>query len=294
MIVITGASGNIGSKIAQQLLAQGKQVKAIARHADKLESLRQQGAIIETGDLHDVEFLTHALQGAESVFFIIPPYLQAPNIAKHQDEVGEAQIKAIQNSGIKNVIFLSSQGAQDIENTGVVAGVGRQEIRLNQLPEEVNVLNLRAAYFMENLFNQIGVIKNMGIIGTPLKHSIKMGMIATQDIASFAAARLAALDFKGKQVADLLGDRHYDHTEIASIIGNAIGKPDLAYVEFSYEDNKNALLQYGISESMADAFNGMYKGINEGLFTVSERNAQSTTPTRLEDFVDNVFKHAMN
>ena len=244
--------------------------------------------------MHDAEFLTQALKGAEAVFFIIPPYLQAPNIAKHQDEVGEAQITAIRNSGIKNVIFLSSQGAQDIENTGVVAGVGRQEIRLNQLPDEVNVLSLRAAYFMENLFNQIGVIKNMGIIGSPLKSSIKMGMIATQDIASYAAARLAALDFKGKQVADLLGDRHYDHTEIASIIGKAIGKPDLAYVEFSYEDNKNALLQYGISESMADAFNGMYKGINEGLFSVSERNAQSTTPTRLEDFVDNVFKHAMN
>ncbi len=192
------------------------------------------------------------------------------------------------------MIFLSSQGAQNIENTGVVAGVGRQEIRLNQLPEDVNVLSVRAAYFMENLFNQIGVIKSMGIIGSPVKSSIKMGMIATQDIAAFVAARLTALDFKGKQVADLLGDRHYDHNEIASIVGQAIGKPDLAYVEFSYEDNKNALLQYGISESMADAFNGMYVGINEGLFSVSERNAQSTTPTRLEDFVNNVFKHAMN
>ncbi len=101
MIVVTGASGNIGSKIVKHLLAQGKQVKAIARHADKLESLREQGALIETGDLHDALFLSQALQGAEAVFFLIPPYLQAANIAKHQDEVGEAQITAIKSSGVK-------------------------------------------------------------------------------------------------------------------------------------------------------------------------------------------------
>jgi uncharacterized protein YbjT (DUF2867 family) len=293
MIVITGATGNIGSKTATTLLAQGKKVKVIARHADKLKELEAKGAIIATGDLHDANFLSTQFKGAEAVFLIIPPNLQAENIAKHQDDVGEAQVLAIQNSGVKNVVFISSQGAQDIENTGVVAGLGKQERRLNQLSDDVNVLIIRATYFMENLFNQIGVIKGMGIIGSPVKGDLKMGMIATSDIANYAASKLSTLNFKGKSTIDLLGDRDYSHHEIATIVGKAIGKPELPYVEFPYEDNKQALLQYGISESVADAFNGMYKGINAGLFTISERNSESTTGTTLEDFANNTFKYAL-
>jgi uncharacterized protein YbjT (DUF2867 family) len=128
---------------------------------------------------------------------------------------------------------------------------------------------------MENLFNQIGVIKGMGIMGSPVKGDLKMGMIATQDIAHFAAEKLSTLNFKGKNTVDLHGDRDYNHHEVAAIVGKAIGKPELPYVEFPFEDNKKALLEYGISESVADGFNNMYKGINAGLFNVSKRTEQS-------------------
>ncbi|MDZ4747070.1 MAG: NmrA family NAD(P)-binding protein [Saprospiraceae bacterium] len=294
MIVITGATGNIGSKTVANLLAKGKQVKVIGRNDEKLESLKNLGAIIEKGDLHDAAFLSHAFKGAEAVLLIIPPNLQSDNIGKYQDEVGEAQITAIKDAGVKNVLFISSQGAQDIENTGIVAGLGRQELRLNKLPEEVNVISVRASYFMENLFNQIGVIKGMGMMGSPVKSDLSMGMIATQDIAEYAANKLATLNFKGKSFVDLLGDRHYNHNEIASIVGKAINKPGLPYIEFPYEDNKKALMEYGISESVADSYNGMYKGINDGFFSVSKRTEESTTSTSLEHFAENVFKYAIN
>lgn len=293
MIVITGATGNIGSKTAAKLLAQGKKVKVIARDSEKLDALKKQGAEVEAGDMHDAAFLTKAFIGADAVFLIVPTNLQAENISKHQDAVGEAQVEAIKKSGVKNILFISSQGAQDIENTGVIAGLGRQEIRLNTLPEDVNVLNIRASYFMENLFNQIEVIKGMGIMGSPVKADLKMAMIATQDIAHFAAEKLSVLDFEGKNTVDLLGDRDYNHHEVATIVGKAIGKPELPYVEFAFEDNKKALLEYGISESVADGFNNMYKGINAGLLNVSKRTEQTTTKTTLEDFTNNVFKYAM-
>jgi uncharacterized protein YbjT (DUF2867 family) len=111
MIVITGATGNIGSKTAAKLLAQGKKVKVIARNSEKLEELKKQGAEVELGDMHDSAFLTKAFKGAEAVFLIVPPNLQAENISKHQDAVGEAQVEAIKNAGVKNVVFISSQGA---------------------------------------------------------------------------------------------------------------------------------------------------------------------------------------
>ncbi|MBA2612809.1 MAG: NmrA family NAD(P)-binding protein [Bacteroidetes bacterium] len=293
MIVVTGATGHIGSKTVANLLAKGKQVKAIGRNDEKLQALKKLGASIEKGDLHDASFLSNAFKGAEAVFLIIPPNLQSNNIGKYQDEVGEAQVIAIKNSGVKNVVFISSQGAQDIENTGIVAGLGRQELRLNKLAEDVNVISLRASYFMENLFNQIGIIKGMGIIGSPVKANLSMGMIATKDIAEVAANKLSSLNFKGKSFLDLLGDRHYNHTEVAAIVGKAINKPELPYIEFPFEDNKKALLEYGISESVADAFNGMYVGINAGLFNISSRTAETTTPTTLEDFTNNVFKFAL-
>jgi uncharacterized protein YbjT (DUF2867 family) len=293
MIVITGATGHIGSRTVEKLLALGKKVKAIGRNPEKLEALKKAGAVVAAGDMNDASFLTKEFKGAEAIFLIIATNLQTPNAAKYQDAAGEAQIEAIKNSGVKNIIFISSQGAQDVEHTGIVAGLGRQELRLNKLPQDVNVLSLRPAYFMENLFNQIPLIKNMGIIGSPVKSDMKMGIIATADIADFAAERLASLDFKGKSFVDLLGDRHYDQKEIAAIVGKGIGKPELPYVEFSYEDNKKALTQYGISESVADAFNGMYQGINAGYFTVAKRTPTSTTPTSLDKFVDNVLKHAV-
>lgn len=293
MIVITGATGNIGSKTAAKLLAQGKQVKVIARNAEKLEALKKQGAIIAVGDMHDAAFLTQQFKGADAVMLLIPPNYQAKDSAAHQQLIGETQIEAIKNSGVKNIVFISSQGAHDTVNTGIVTGLAKQELRLNALPDDVNVISLRPASFMENLFSQIGVIKNMGVMGSPVKTDVKTTIIATEDIATVAADKLAKLNFKGKSYHDLLGDRDYTQKEISAIIGEAIGQPELPYVEFPYEENKKALLQYGISESVADAFNGMYKVVNEGHFAMGKRTAETTTPTSLEYFAENVFKYAM-
>lgn len=293
MIVITGASGNIGSKTAAKLLAQGKQVKLIARNKEKLETLKKQGATVAVGDIQDVAFLTEQFKGAEAVMLMIPPDLQAENLEAYQQLIGETQVEAVKKAGVKNIVFISSQGAQDIENTGVVTGLGKQEIRLNSLPDDVNVISLRPASFMENMFTQIGLIKSMGVMGSPVKADFKTTTIATEDIATVVAEKLSKLNFKGKSHLDLLGDRDYSHKEMASIIGKAIGKPDLPYVEFPFEDNKKALVQYGISESMADALNGMYQGVNEGYFSVGKRSEETTTATSFEYFAENVFKYAM-
>ena len=172
----------------------------------------------------------------------------------------------------------------------MVAGVGRHEKRLNKL-EGVNVLSIRPTYFMENLLPLIPMIEAVGFIGTPIKSNVSMGIIATEDIAEVAAQKLINLDFEGKSHIDLLGDRDYNHIELAEIIGKAHGKPALPYVEFSYQDNKAALLNYGISESMADYFNTLYKGINDGVFITAKRTHETTTPTSFETFINNFVNH---
>lgn len=287
MIIITGATGKIGSKVAIQLLGKGKRVSVIGRDAQKLESLKNLGAEVAIGEMNDVNFLTRSFANAEAVLLILPPDKQTKDFGAFQDEIAKAQVQAIVNAGVKNVVFISSQGAHDTLHTGTVKGLGRQEKRLNELPEEVNVLSLRPEAFMENCIESLMLFHT---IATPLRPDVSTGQIATYDIANFAAERLFNMDFLGKTYQDLLGDRNYTQIEIAEIVGKAIGKPDLKYVQYSYVDYKNALLKAGMSESRADLITERYKAINDGYFNTAVRNEKSTTPTTLEQFANTVLK----
>jgi uncharacterized protein YbjT (DUF2867 family) len=291
MIAILGATGKVGSKTAAELLARGREVKVIGRNAEKLEVLTRQGAIAAVGDILDPAFLSEAFDTADAVMLVIPQNMQAADVKAFQQKAGEAQIRAVMNANIKNIVFISSLGITGTDSGSVVAELGKQEERLQALPDEVNVIALRPAGFMENLFNQIPVIKQRNVMGSPVRADMKNGIIATQDIAMVAADKLYHLDFKGKSSMNLLGNKDYSQKDIASIIGEAIGKPNLTYVEFSYEENKNTLMRYGVSESVADAMIIMWKNINDGLSFV-ERTPGSTTPTTLEYFARHVFKPA--
>jgi uncharacterized protein YbjT (DUF2867 family) len=287
MIVITGATGKIGSKIATLLIEKGKKIKVIGRNAAALEKLKSLGAEIAEGEMLDVDFLTNAFSKAEALFLMLPPDKDTLDFGELQDEIGRTQLEAIKNSGAKNIVFLSSQGAHDILHTGTVKGLGRQEICLNELPAEINVLSLRPEAFMEN---NIESLKLFNTIASPLRPEVSTGLIATEDIATFAADRLDKLDFKGKTHQDLLGDREYTQTEAAQIIGKAIGRPELEYVRYSYEDYKSKLLSVGMSESRADMITERYKAINDGYFNNGVRTKIATTPTSLESFAIEVLK----
>lgn len=284
MIVIIGATGKVGAKTAEILLAKGKRVKLIARHADKLNKFRDRDNVeVAIGDSNDEEFLIKSFKDATAVFAMMPPDFQSDDVATSQDEMGETQVYAIKKSGVKHVVNLSSLGGHTEVNTGIIAGLARQEVRLNKI-EGVNVLHLRPAYFFENLLGNIPVMKQMGINGTALSPDVKLPMIATQDIAKVAADKLVSLDFKGKSVLTLLGAKEYSMNEVTQAFAKATGNSDLKYVQLSYDDAKKALMRQGASQSAADAFVSFLKGINEGVFDGEKRTAEKTTPTTLEDF----------
>jgi|RhiMetdeSRZDD1v2_1073273.scaffolds.fasta_scaffold08207_3 uncharacterized protein YbjT (DUF2867 family) len=287
MITITGASGKIGSKTAIQLLENGKDVRVVGRNAKSLETLKKSGAEIVAGNMNDVNFLNKAFTNTEAVLLMLPPDKDALDFGAFQDEIGEAQVKAIVNAGVKNVVFISSQGAHDIVHTGTVKGLGRHEIRLNKLPADVNVLSIRAEGFMENCIESL---KLFNTIATPLRPDVSTGLIATNDIACFTAERLLKPDFAGKNHQDLLGDRDYVQTEIATIVGEAIGRPELKYIQYSYEEYNNALLKAGISQNRSNLITERYKAINDGYFNKGIRNESSTTKTSLAYFAKAVLK----
>ncbi len=286
MLVITGATGKTGSKLTEILIEKGHKVRVIGRDAGKLKGFTAKGADAAAGDLADRLFLTRAFTGAEAVFTLIPPNPGAADFRAYQEKIGKNIVAAIKDSGVKSVVNLSSQGAHLPDGTGPIKGLHDQEQRLNGL-KGGNVLHLRPTYFMENLLMNIDMIRKMNIMGSAVRGDVKFAMIATRDIAEYAAERLAKRDFTGKSVADLLGERDLSLSEAALIIGKKLGKPDLAYVAFPYEDAEKGMVTMGLTPDMSRLYIEMSKALNEGLFAVNiARTKENTTPTAFETFTE--------
>lgn len=285
MIVITGASGNIGSKITNYLLSHGQKVRCVARRVDKLQEFAIKGAEISACSLDDVASLTKAFSGADTVFVMIPPNYEAPDFRAYQNKIGASISEAVERSGVKYVVNLSSQGAHLPDKTGPIKGLHDQEERLNKL-SGVHILHLRPTYFMENLLANIDTIRKMNMMGSALRGDLPLPMIATKDIAGFAAEHLLKKDFSGISVRDLLGQRDISMNEAASIIGKKINRSDLKYAQFSYEDTEKALVGIGTSPDVARLFVEMSKAINERLIMNIPRTAENTTGTSFEEFAE--------
>lgn len=286
MYVIMGATGNIGSKLANILLDKGEKVKVIGRSAERLKPFVDHGAEAAVGDVSDVEFLTNVFKGADAVFALIPPVYTTTDFRGYYNKIGANIVKSIQESGVKHVLFLSSHGAHLPEKTGPVKGLYDVEQKLNKL-DDVNILHLRPTYFMENLLTNIGMIKNMNINGDTIKGDIKFAMIATKDIAPVAADHLLKRDFSGKTVHELLGERDVSMNDVTKAFGEKIGKPDLGYVQFSVEDAKKGMMDFGMSDHVSDQLIELNQAINDSLFAVNQpRTDKNTTGTSIEEFAD--------
>lgn len=292
LVTITGATGHIGGAIAERLLKAGHKVRAVGRSSDKLAPLTAKGAEARVGDQADTGFLTEAFTGADAVFAMIPPNPAAPDLRAEQRNFATAIKEAVEAADVKRVVALSSLGAEHSSGTGPIAGLHEFETILKAVPN-LGIVALRPTYFMENFLYSIPMIKNAGFNGGFVLAATTIPMIATRDIAVVAAEYLAEPVFEGMTVRELLGPKDHTFAEATWILGTAIGKPDLAYVDLSKEDYKNGLLDAGFSESAADTYIEMEKAFNDGLVKrTSERNAENTTPTTLEEFARDTFAPA--
>ena len=286
--VILGASGNTGSIIANSLLAAGKNVRVVGRDSGRLQRFVDKGAEAFTADMSDAVALAKAFRGTRAAYLMLPPAKSREEQEQDSDNVA----KAVKESGLRYAVHLSSYGAQVAEGAGPVSGLHSSEQKLNAI-EGLNVLHLRAAYFMENNLAAIGMIHQMGILGNALLPDLKIPMAATRDVGDYAAQRLLHLDFSGKQTRELLGERDLSMTEATEVIARGIGKPDLRYQQFPYNQVQQALTQLGVPPKGAAMYIEMYKSINAGvLVPLKPRSRENTAPTSFEQFVQEVFAPA--
>lgn len=289
MIAILGATGNVGGKIAAILAKKNEPIRVISRSADRLRPLASKTVTAFAGDARETEFLVRAFTDVDTVFALIPPNPTAPELMRYADTIGQSIARALEIAKVKHVVFLSSIGAELAdEATGPIKSLHNMEERLNRI-KRLHVRHMRAGYFMENLLWNIEVIRSKGITGSAFRGDVKLAMIATKDIAEYAADRLMKRDFTGSSVHYLLGERDLTLIEAAGIIGSKISKSGLPYVMFPYDEAERAMVAMGLSPDSSRIYVEMARAFNEGKIRAEKRLKENTTPTSIESFCDEVF-----
>jgi len=260
--VLTGSTGHITSPLAQKLVAVGHSISIITSKSDKSADIETMGAKPLIGSVEDVEFLKTAFAGADAVYLMIPAKWSVTNWLDYQKGIVANYLEAIKTNAIKNIMVLSSVGAHMRKGCGPVDGLGVLEEQLKAI-EGLNVKVLRPSYFFYNLFSMAGMAKNMGIIGStqPADHSLVL--TDTSDIADVAFEELNSLTFKGYSIRYIASDER-TWTEIASVLGAAIGKPELPFVEFTDEQSEQGMKQMGLPEAIVHGYVEMGQALRSG------------------------------
>jgi uncharacterized protein YbjT (DUF2867 family) len=294
LFVVTGASGNIGRRLTELLLEGHRRVRVVARREEHLRAFAEHGAEALTGDLADANFVRRAFEGAHAAFTMVPPVMADHDLRGAQNRISEAIAYGLRGARVPYVVNLSSIGAEVPYGTGPIAGLHDHEERLDRL-DDTHIVHLRPTFFMENHLHAIGAILHAGIYPNTLRGDLPLPMIATRDVAEEAARLLAGLEFEGKSTQGLLGARDYTLQESARILGAAIGKPELPYVQVADEQAHQAMVAQGLPAHLADMMLEMHRAWNSGKIRSEEpRLPENTTLTTLEDWAPHfagVYRH---
>ncbi|NEW84178.1 MAG: NAD(P)H-binding protein [Mariniphaga sp.] len=282
--VVLGSLGNISKPLAQKLVDAGHSVTVISSKAVKIEQIEAFGAKAAIGSVDNVSFLAKTFAGADAVYTMVPPNFSVGNWKKYIGGIGENIAAAVKASGVKNVVNLSSVGAHMPDGCGPVSGLYFAEKALNGL-DGVNVIHLRAGFFYLNFLGNISMIKNMGIIGGNYGEGTKLPLVHPEDIADAAAEEMLKLSFKGKNIRYVISDEKTTN-EVAAILGKAIGKPELPWINFKDEDTLAGMLQAGLPEEIAKNYTEMGAAMRNGEMVAEYKTDRPSAlgKTKLEAF----------
>lgn len=288
-IIITGSLGNVAKPLAQQLISEGHAVTVISSNEAKKNEIESLGAEAAIGSITDLNFLAETFENADAVFLMTPPSLGPENIVENTINAGKKYAEAIQQTGVKRVVMLSSIGADSPVENGPIKGLHFIENLYREL-ENTSVTFLRAGYFYLNLLNDIPLIKNAGIIGGNYPSNAFVPLVHPRDIAKAAAEELIRQS-EGKNIRYIIGDVR-PASDFAGVLGQAIGKPELPWIEFKDEEALNGMLQAGVPQEMAELYTEMGRGIRTGIIQKDfiDHGSIIKGETKLENFADEFAK----
>lgn len=267
MFTIFGATGNTGSVVANQLLAQGKQVRVVGRDAGKLAQFKGAEAIV--GDVTDAAVVAKALAGAEGAYLLLPPDNANPDLIARNKRINDNYVAGLKS--VKHVVVLSSVGAERSSGTGPIVTAHN----LEQALAGVNATFIRAAYFMENILANAHPMKADGVL--PVfggGEAYPFPMVATHDIGTTAADALLNPG-RDKYIELFSGEYSFDNA--AAEASKILGKP-VKTVVVPIDAVVPTLTQFGFSASVAGLYKEMIQAFAGGLaFNGTGRRVQGKT-----------------
>jgi len=260
MYVVTGATGNTGSVVAERLLDAGKPVRVIVRDAAKATRLAQRGAEVVVADLQDERALTDAFQNAQGVYLLSPPDIQARDFIPDRKRLTQRIVDILSSARVEHVVLLSSIAAQQTSGTGPIVSVhnAEQQLRASGLRSTF----VRAGYFAENWSSVLPVAKQDGVLPVFFPSDVRVPTVAVRDIGPVAAQAL--LDGpRGVRIIELAGPTDVTPTDVAQAVSRLLGR-QVTPAQAPLDSVVPTVTRFGISHNIAELFREMYAGIADG------------------------------
>ncbi|SFC68784.1 Uncharacterized conserved protein YbjT, contains NAD(P)-binding and DUF2867 domains [Flexibacter flexilis DSM 6793] len=256
-IVVTGSLGNISKPLAISLVEKGHEVTVVSSQPERQSEIESIGAKAAIGTMLDVDFLTQTFAGADLVYSMVTHgknafFEQQTDVVALLTQIGANYKQAIEKSGVKKVIHLSSIGADRPQGNGILVFHYNIEQLLSQLPDEVAVKFMRPMGFYYNMLAYIPSIKANGTIISNYGGDEVEPWVSPLDIAATIAEEVE-LPFVGKSFRYIASDE-VSPNEATTILGNAIEMPDLKRVVVSDEQMLQRMIGIGMNPETAKGF----------------------------------------
>ena len=291
MIVVTAATGHIGGQVVEDLLAAGESVRVVVRDPARLAPTITGRVEVVTGSHGDPAVVAEAFDGADAVFWLVPPDPDADSLEASYSGFAGPAIEVFADRGVGHVVGVSALG----RGTSVAgkAGLVTASLAMDDLIADTGVpyRALTMPSFMENTLRQIGSITSQGVLYGPYLPDRPAPSVATRDIAAVAAGLLHERTWTGFEEVPVLGPEDLTYDQQAEIISEVLGR-GVRYQQISAEALWENMMKAGTSESAAQGRLDMSLAKNDGLDNGVTRTPANSTPTTFRQWCTEVLKPA--
>jgi uncharacterized protein YbjT (DUF2867 family) len=249
MILITGASGNVGREVVKQALAVGLQIRATFQ-SPAVAAKAPAGLEGVIMDYANPQTIRPALRGVEKIFLVGPPVRDLPALEANF-------VKEVRTAGRKHIVKLSALGGRES-----MFSSGHRDSEENIEASGLPYTFLRPNGFMQNLVNyNAGTIRSQNAF-YGCQGDGAVSIVDIRDIAAVAVTVLAATGHEGKSYA-LTGGEALTNEQVAEKISRVAGRK-ISYVDLQAAELKKGILSAGTAEWSADALLDLQRLYREG------------------------------
>ncbi|MFD9012179.1 NAD(P)H-binding protein [Streptomyces sp. NPDC059552] len=280
MIVITAPTGNIGSHLLSLLLESApaqEELRVVVRDPARLSDAVRDRVEVITGSHGDAEVAGRAFEGADAVFWLVPP---DASLTPEDAYCGFTRpaAKALVSHGVGHVVGVSALG----RGTPVAhrAGLVTASLAMDDLIAGTGVAYraLACPSFFENLLEDAAAIRETGVFTDAVDADHKAPRAAVADIAAVAAGLLLNRSWSGIDSVPVLGPQDLSPNDLARIMTEQLGRP-VRYEQQPLDELYTDLLGHRIDEAFARAVVDMKRAKSEGLDAGVTRTPATGSPT---------------